>query len=662
MSNATRTWVLALAVLAAACTPLKSGATKAKSEARARGDAAGLAPGSVTVSSRKLGGVDRWGDALPSFAFARAGTSRISATEFSGVAMAPDGARFVSSGYHGLVVWDGDTGKPLHEIAGHEEDSYSDVAMSNDGRFAIAVSNRHVVAFDLEAREVAWRESFSASYLTRLAVSPVTGRIAVGACARYGSGKLLVLSPTGDVEGRYNVNKDCPNQPTFSKDGKYVAAGSDDSAYVWNTRSGEQVAVIDVDDVAVRAVVFHPSGKSLYIGGYNDAISLVSLDGKRVLRSFGYLKGHVGDMELTPDGKRLVVGVGREVLLFDTQTSRILVRVENADPEGLAVAPDGSYFVVPVVNPAMVSRFQMADGKRLPPHDLGRHDAVVTSIVYSPDGARVATGDSRGNVILWSATTGEPIEKMSFERGGQTLLRAWGDRLVVASGDCQLRVVDWKGASVFAIEPAKDEGRCYSVGALDVSGDRAATLEHDRVVVWHLRRRAVEKTHAPELRGRANALVLFADGFALGAAHRLHTFADDGRALRHLPMGIGNDDKILAMAKSPDEATVAVLMRHQVDVVDRAKGTLLRSLQLRHDQGWDGDLAFSPDGDYVIAAHKDRVMAWQSRDWSLRREIDLEPHMPKGKDRLVAVTLGPSGLGAVAIDKQSLLFPLLEAP
>ena len=65
-----------------------------------------------------------------------------------------------------------------------------------------------------------------------------------------------------------------------------------------------------------------------------------------------------------------------------------------------------------------------------------KHDRLVESVVWSPDGSRIAAG-SGDCVWVWDAVTGE--ELLSLEHGSQVRSVVWspdGSRIAAGSGDC----------------------------------------------------------------------------------------------------------------------------------------------------------------------------------------------------------------------------------
>ena len=114
-----------------------------------------------------------------------------------------------------------------------------------------------------------------------------------------------------------------------------------------------------------------------------------------------------------------------------------------------------------------------------------RHDAVVTSAQFSPDGQRVVTASLDKTARLWDAATGKAIgEPMKHEDGvGSAQFSSDGQRVVTASADSTARV--WDAATGKAIgEPMKHEREVFTA-QFSPDGQQVVTASEDKTArVW----------------------------------------------------------------------------------------------------------------------------------------------------------------------------------
>ncbi len=92
-----------------------------------------------------------------------------------------------------------------------------------------------------------------------------------------------------------------------------------------------------------------------------------------------------------PDGKRLATGsADRTVKLWDADTGQEMLTLKG-----------GSGAANTISTPPAVGSFTMLT--------LRGHLAAINSVVFSPDGKRLATGSDDRTVKLWDAATGREI-------------------------------------------------------------------------------------------------------------------------------------------------------------------------------------------------------------------------------------------------------------
>jgi WD40 repeat protein len=218
-----------------------------------------------------------------------------------------------------------------------------------------------------------------------------------------------LLNIKGESSGVANMS--------FSRSGALLAVGYfDGTARVWQVRDGELLGFFEhINKTAAGipsevgsplSVAMSPDGKILAsgLGGVEDTVKLWRVSDGALLQT---IDGAGNGVSFSPDGQTLA-SLEMSVVVTD-------------NPDRLKAT---QYYYTPVV-------LQAADGKRLltgESFELGTQ-GFITSLVFSPDGKRIAAGFWNGAIRIWRA------EDMSLTHTLATHVNMVGDVLVAFSPD-----------------------------------------------------------------------------------------------------------------------------------------------------------------------------------------------------------------------------------
>lgn len=158
----------------------------------------------------------------------------------------------------------------------------------------------------------------------------------------------------------------------FDPSGQFVfATAYDNTIQRWDIASGK-VTVLAGHDSWVRALAFHPSGSRMYSGGYDGNLIFweASAESPTPLKTVEAHDGWIRAVAVSPDGGQLA-----------TCGNDNLVKLWNAE--------DGSLVDV-----------------------LAGHASHVYNVAYHRDGARLVSGDLKGEVRDWDLASGEQLRRL----------------------------------------------------------------------------------------------------------------------------------------------------------------------------------------------------------------------------------------------------------
>jgi RNA polymerase sigma factor (sigma-70 family) len=206
----------------------------------------------------------------------------------------------------------------------------------------------------------------------------------------------------------------------FSPDGQTLAAGGMDNwVYLWDVKTGQQLKERFRHKNVVYKAVFTPNGKTLVVGSTGLRLWDV-VNGKELPQLPGTLDDYYLDVQLSPDGQRLVTLTRFEMALWDLPRRRkvaVLVNKLDSGNPHIAFTPDSKELIVSRWIDGQVKRWSAADGKPLT--DWQKIFPVSPrTVVFAPNGKLAALGGEHCNdtafreVRICDLATGKEVSRI----------------------------------------------------------------------------------------------------------------------------------------------------------------------------------------------------------------------------------------------------------
>ena len=245
-------------------------------------------------------------------------------------------------------------------------------------------------------------------------------------------------------------------------------------------------------------------------------------------------------------------------------------------------------------------RAGLASNPRLKTY-LHGHDDRVTSVAYSAGGQTLASGSNDNNILLWDATSGQPLgPPLTGHEDNVLSIEFSPNDQILASGSGDKTIILWDVAGGRPLEPPLS-GHTSSVSSVTFSpdGQTLASSGDETIILWDL-------SSSPPLSSTLSGHT---------APVRSAVFSPDGQILAS-----GSDDKTIILWDVPSGEPLAPSLTGHTG--------LIRSV------------AFSPDGQILASADEDgRIIIWDMAANPAPDQI-LEGH----SDSVRSISFSPTAL------------------
>lgn len=377
-------------------------------------------------------------------------------------AWSPDGLSLATTSASGLAqVWDVSSGKQVFSLQGITEEQF-DIAWSPDGKSLVTTGGKAASVRIWNALPLHLTLPDGPGQVSWVSWSPDGHRIAVV----YSLERTVIIwdSWTGEKILTFtgHTNEHQIGDAWWSPDGsKIVTTGWGNLAKIWDANTGEELltytghlgepALRFAGQTALSGGGWSPDGSRILTSGYSIQVWEANT-GKQITELIPTTDLYIY-ARWSPDGKRLASCAPPEVLqIWDAATGAAIIGgyVHNtADNDfgdaidncmGVEWSPDGKHVLTTNIYGSRATIWDAQTGHQI--LIFKGHPGALLIPAWSPNGMRVATGDTTGGVKVWDAETGSVLLDYSIPVGDFLFQLAWSPDGTRLAGGAAMKSIE----------------------------------------------------------------------------------------------------------------------------------------------------------------------------------------------------------------------------
>jgi WD40 repeat protein len=288
-------------------------------------------------------------------------------------------------------------GACMLEVVCSHRSEVTAVAYSPDGgRVASASGDATVKIWSASSGALLLTYTGHAQLVRALAFSPDGTRIVSGG---YDGGIRIWNAATGALVAA--CSHPGLKAVAFGPDGQKVASAGDTTVKVWDAATSALLLTYTGHANLVNDVAFDPGGSR--IASCSSDATVQVWEAATGVRDLSCVHANVVSVAFSPDGSRLVSGGTATAQVWSASTGQLLLTVDGYAGR-VAFRPGGAQ--VASAGFSEVRTWDASTGATLRTIQVTRAYGGVFGLAFSPDGARLATGDGQFMVKAWDAATG----------------------------------------------------------------------------------------------------------------------------------------------------------------------------------------------------------------------------------------------------------------
>ena len=353
------------------------------------------------------------------------------------VDFSPDGKYVVTGTFDGIKLWDVRTGRILRSLSGSMVLS---VSFSPDSRYVLTAGADRTARL-LDIRTGKQVRTFTPSSYLRSGSKPESDSGYIYSAIFSPDGRYIVTSGYGaaslwDIQSAREIrtfqgHSDMIRSVGFSRDGKYLATGSEDKTVkVWDVSTGRKIVYFKDSLHAVRAVGLSPDGKYAVTGNEYGTVRFYNISTGRIIWASGRGDNKVYFVRFSPDGSHLAVSTKKVLQIWNVKKGKMIQTIDTHSSVSVAFSPNGRLIAVGDGRSAML--YHIASGREI--RSFIGHTGAIRSVAFSSHGSYLVTASQDKTAKVWEVSTGRVLRNLTGHSADVNSAKFSPDGRYIATG------------------------------------------------------------------------------------------------------------------------------------------------------------------------------------------------------------------------------------